>query len=163
MPRTCTVCRHPRRREIDAAIVSGLPYRGVAKQFTAGPDAVYRHREHVSTAILKIHAERDAEDARTLAQQLDDLHRRTLALLKAAEEAGDGRAALVAIREARSNLELMPDLQQTGADLTSSPEWIAIRGRLVDLVASYPELREAIGWAVSGAGRMPALCVQATA
>src|SRR3712207_9296179 len=36
MPRRCTVCDHPERHSIDEALVTGAPYRSVAKQFEIG-------------------------------------------------------------------------------------------------------------------------------
>lgn len=33
MPRTCTVCRHPKRAAIDAAVVANVPVRDIASHF----------------------------------------------------------------------------------------------------------------------------------
>lgn len=49
----------------------------------------------------------DVAHADRLLSELEDLQRRTLALLTRAENAGELMAALRAIREARGNLELM--------------------------------------------------------
>jgi hypothetical protein len=54
MPRRCTVCDHPQRHNIDEALVTGAPYRSVAKQFSLSESAVYRHKtEHVPAHLLK--------------------------------------------------------------------------------------------------------------
>jgi transposase len=42
MPRRCTVCDHPEKHSIDEALVSGAPYRSVAKRFELSESAVYR-------------------------------------------------------------------------------------------------------------------------
>ncbi len=46
-------------------------------------------------------------DADSLLEQVSALHRRTLAILGNAEVEGEHKLALAAIREARSNLELL--------------------------------------------------------
>jgi hypothetical protein len=51
MPRRCTVCDHPRRHNIDEALVTGAPYQSVAKRFSLSGSAVYRPK----TAHLPAH------------------------------------------------------------------------------------------------------------
>ena len=54
MPRTCTVCTHQARKDIDKALLDGGPYRGVAERFGASASAVYRHRQdHLPKALVK--------------------------------------------------------------------------------------------------------------
>jgi hypothetical protein len=52
--RRCTVCDHPERHSIDEALVSGAPYRSVAKRLGLSGSAVYRHKtEHLPVHLLK--------------------------------------------------------------------------------------------------------------
>jgi hypothetical protein len=37
MPRTCAVCPHPHREEIDRRLLEGTPLRNIAKQFRSLP------------------------------------------------------------------------------------------------------------------------------
>jgi hypothetical protein len=54
MPRRCTVCDHPQRHSIDEALVTGAPYRSVAKRYGLSGSAVYRHKtEHLPAHLLK--------------------------------------------------------------------------------------------------------------
>jgi hypothetical protein len=54
MPRRCAVCGHPERHSIDEALVSGGPYRSVAKRFGLSDSAVYRHKtEHLPAHLPK--------------------------------------------------------------------------------------------------------------
>jgi hypothetical protein len=54
MPRRCTVCDHSERNGIDQALVTGAPYRSVAKRFGLSESAVYRHKtEHLPAHLLK--------------------------------------------------------------------------------------------------------------
>ena len=46
MPRICTVCSHPDRAAIDAALLSGAESVGsLARRFKVGPDSLERHRK----------------------------------------------------------------------------------------------------------------------
>lgn len=47
----CTVCSHPKRREIEASLASGEPLRKVAEKFEVGRMALQRHRK--SHAFLR--------------------------------------------------------------------------------------------------------------
>jgi hypothetical protein len=54
MPRRCTVCDHLGRYDIDEALVSGTPYRSVAKRFGLSESVVYCHQtEHLPAHLLK--------------------------------------------------------------------------------------------------------------
>jgi hypothetical protein len=55
------VCYHPEKQGIDEALVSGAPYRSVAKRFELSESAVYRHKaEHLPAQLLKA---REVEEA----------------------------------------------------------------------------------------------------
>jgi hypothetical protein len=65
-----------------------------------------------------------------------DLQRRALEILDKAEEAGELRTALGAIREARGNLELLAKLlgeldERPVVNLNLSPEWLELRAVIV--------------------------------
>ena len=65
MPRTCTVCAHPERAAIEAALVAGTPYRHIASQHCVSYKAVERHKDaHIPAAIAQ------AQEARQAAQAL---------------------------------------------------------------------------------------------
>ena len=48
MPRTCTICKHPQRLEIERAIVAGTSLRSIAGQFGTAKTNIERHRPHVT-------------------------------------------------------------------------------------------------------------------
>ncbi|HJW75024.1 MAG TPA: hypothetical protein VJ787_05060 [Thermoleophilia bacterium] len=67
MPRVCTICEHPDRDSIDAALVSGEPMNLIAGRFDVGPDAVRRHRmRHLSAALAAMRTAEQAERRATL-------------------------------------------------------------------------------------------------
>lgn len=55
----CAVCRHPKRLQIDKALVAGEPVRSIASRFGAHYSAVHRHRPHVDATILKAKENQD--------------------------------------------------------------------------------------------------------
>ncbi len=46
MARKCTICEHPRVRQIDMALLGSDGYRTVARHFAVSPSAVWRHRRY---------------------------------------------------------------------------------------------------------------------
>jgi len=73
MPQTCTICRHPRRREIDKAIVCGQPQRHIAGRFRASASAIKRHKLSGHAGIKRaIEGVKEARKA-TVQRQADEL------------------------------------------------------------------------------------------
>jgi hypothetical protein len=154
MPRTCTVCAHPERAAIDKALVAGESCSTIAARYcTIGRMALERHAaNHLPARLVKAHEAEEVARADDLLAQVRSLQARALAILDRAGMASDLRAALVAVREARANLELLAkllgELQQEGTvNLTVSTEWLGVRGVLLDALRPYPEA----GMAVAGA------------
>src|SRR5918998_159300 len=132
MPRSCTVCTHPDRTEIDEALVGGVSSAEIAGRYrTIGERAIRRHRtNHLPETLAK------------------------------AEEAGELRTALGAIREARGNLELLARLlgeldERPTVNLSISPEWLELRAVIVTALEPHPEaLRAVVGALESGGNGM---------
>ena len=158
MPRSCTVCSHPKREEIDRALVGGESAAEISGRYrTVGERAVRRHRSNHLLAKL-VMAEKVAEvvEADNLLDQVGDLQRRALAILDKAEAAGELKTALSAIREARGNLELLAKLlgeldERPVVNLLVSPEWLELRAGIVGALESYPEALSAVVGALEGA------------
>lgn len=45
MPRPCTVCTSDHCHAIDKALIDGVPFRGIARQYGLSPHAIERHRK----------------------------------------------------------------------------------------------------------------------
>ena len=111
MPRRCTVCDHPERHSVDKALVSGAPYRSVARRFGLSESAVYRHKsEHLPAHLLKAREVEEVAQADDLLEQVRSLQAHALHILERAEKTGDLRTALAAISQARGNLVLLGKL-----------------------------------------------------
>ena len=120
MPRSCPICDHEDLDEINAALASNERIRTIAERWSVRKTALMRHRnEHLPYSAIEAkeaeakeaEAKEAEEDAPSddLLDQVRDLQERALATLEEAEEAEELNAALRAIREVKSNLELMTD------------------------------------------------------
>jgi len=156
MPRRCTVCDHPERNGIDQALVTGAPYRSVAKRFGLSESAVYRHKiEHLPAHLLKAKEVEEVAQADDLLNQVRNLQTHALDILDRAEKAGDLRTALAAISQARGNLELLGKLageldERPVVNLNVSPEWLELRTVIVGALEPYSEARGAVLRAIEG-------------
>ena len=158
MPRRCTVCDHADRHSIDGALVTGAPYRSVAKRCGLSESAVYRHKtEHLPTHLLKAREVEEVAQANDLLEQVRNLQTHALAILERAENAGDLRTALAAISQARGNLELLGKLageldERPVVNLNLSPEWMELRTLIVGALDAHPQARGDVLSALEGAG-----------
>jgi hypothetical protein len=158
VPRTCTICEHPEREAIDRALVGETSNLSVSSLFGVSESAVRRHKANHLPAKL-VMAEKAAEVAQAddLLEQVRDLQARTLAILEAAEQTNQHRTALAAIREARSNLELLAKLlgeldERPVVNLNISAEWLELRVVIVAALEPHTEAREAVLRAIERAG-----------
>ena len=106
----CSVCKHSNRAEIDQLLVAGESLRSVADRFGLHYSSLSRHKRHISQQIGKVRALQEfseLQQGKSILQQIEDLHTRALDLLVKAENAGDIRTAIQAIRESRNCLELL--------------------------------------------------------
>ena len=158
MPRRCTVCDHAERHGIDEALVTGAPYRSVAKRFGLSESSVYRHKtEHLPAHLLKAREAEDAARADDLLDQVRHLQTHALDILERAEKAGDLRTALAAISQARGNLELLGKLageldERPMVNLNISPQWLELRAVIVGALESHPAAHTAVVKALGGVG-----------
>jgi len=152
------VCDHPDSHIIDEALVSGTPYRSVAKRFGHSESAVYCHKtEHLPARLLRAREVEEAARADDLLDQVRNLQAHALDILERAEKAGDLRTALAAISQARGNLELLGKLageldERPIVNLNISPEWLELRAVIVGALASHPAAHGAVLRALEGVG-----------
>jgi hypothetical protein len=151
MPRTCTVCSHPNRDDIeDAVVIRSQGKRRIAAQHGVTEQALRRHiREHLPALLALARDAERAARADSLLDRIEALQARTLAILEATEETEDHRVALAAIREARGNLELIgevtKELDRTPTlNLHLNPEYIEARTIIIQALEPFPEAREAV-------------------
>lgn len=150
--RRCTVCQHPDREAVDAAIISAEPALAIAERFGLTRHAITRHAAaHVGGAVR---AAEEARDGQLLARG-EDLAREVLALRVEARAIGEAarsgdppdlRTALSAIdRQARLielQAKLLGDLEtRATVDLRLDPDFARVRAVFVEAVQECPACR----------------------
>lgn len=155
MPRVCTVCHHPEREQIEAAIVAGTSKRDIALQFGVGHMAVQRHMaEHIAEAIN--HSKEAKEEAHGLdvVAQLKKINQVTLDILKRANDEQKDGMSLLAIDRICKQLELQAKLlgaiDKTEINIMVAPEWHTIRATIIAALLPYPDARVAVAAALAG-------------
>lgn len=158
MARSCTVCSHPESVAInEALILEKRPNRRVASQYDVSEASVRRHREHIPKLLVEAAQTEEIIDADNLLGDLRGIQERTLAILEAAEATHEHRTALSAIREARSNLELLARLlgeldDRPQVNVTLSPEWLELRTTIITALEPHQEARQSVLRALDEAG-----------
>jgi hypothetical protein len=153
MPRSCTICEHREREEIDRLLVGDSSNLAVSSLFGVSESAVRRHKaNHLPAKLVMAQKAEEIAEADDLLAQVRDLQAKTLDILKAAESSKQHRTALSAIREARSNVELLAKLlgelderPQVNIALIEHPDY----GRLEDAIFRALEHYEEARWAVA--------------
>jgi hypothetical protein len=157
MPRSCTICAHPEYHAINVAMVQRDTYRSIAERWGVSQGAIRRHAlEHLPKLLVKAQEAREIAEADDLLSRLEALQSRTLAVLEAVEGTENYSIALAAIREARSNLELIgrvtKELESAPTfNLHLNPEWLELRALIVRAVEPFPDARDSILSALEGA------------
>jgi hypothetical protein len=155
MSRPCTVCNHPERQAIDAALVTGTPQRDLAGRHGLSQAALQRHNsEHLPAALLKAKDAGEVAHADVLLKQVRGVQSRAVKILDKAEESAQLDTALRALREVRACIELFAKLtgdldERPVVNVTLSPQWVELRAIIVQTLAPYPEARQAVARALS--------------
>ncbi len=111
MPRTCTICTHPERAQIEAAIAAGTSYRVISRQFSVGHDSVQRHAaDHIQEAIKQTQAAKEEAHGLDVVKQLHVINGITLAILQEARKDKMYALALSAIDRVQKQIELQAKL-----------------------------------------------------
>ncbi len=158
MPRACTICGHAARTEIDRALAGGASNRSLASLYDVSEAAVRRHAgKHLPAKLVLAEKAAEVAEADDLLSQVQGLQARTLAILEAAEASREHRTALSAIREARSNLELLAKLlgeldDRPQVNVLISTEWLRLRTTIITALERHPQARESVLRAVEGGG-----------
>ena len=157
MPRTCTVCAHESRADIDKALVAGTPYRDIALRFSLGVMAVQRHKAHVAQAIVQVQEAKEEAQALDVVKQLKTINASTVAILHEARQQRDPDIALKAIDRIQRQIELQAKLlgdldERPQVNILIAPEWLAVRAALLVALLPYPDARTAVVEALASVG-----------
>jgi hypothetical protein len=121
MKRPSTIETHPRRADIDQALLAGQSLRNVAERFGISTTALHRHKRNLAPAIQNAVQERQEEAGKSILEQVKTIQERTMQTLIIAETAKDSSLTLKAIGECRKNLELLARLAGDLGPMTGLP------------------------------------------
>ena len=150
MSRVCTICHHPKRKEIEEAITDGISYRHIASQFSIGYKSVERHiAEHIQQAIKQSEEAKEKARGLDVVEQLQNINTVTLAILKEARDEKKNGMALFAIDRVQKQLELQAKLlgdinDAPQVNIILTPEWRSIRTTIVQALVPFPDARIAV-------------------
>ena len=158
MTRTCTVCTHEQRNEVDRLLVARTPYRKITERFFVSQAALSRHlKAHPPQKLALAEKAEQAAEADALLWDLSRIQRHTLKTLLDAEkegseeEGGNPTILLRAVSEARRNIELMSKLRgeldespRINVSLSVSQEWTDLRTKIIKALEPHPEARESV-------------------
>jgi hypothetical protein len=105
--RICTICANPSRADIDAALVAGGSLRDISGRFGLSRSAVHRHQEHVPRSLATAKEARQVAEARSLLGRIETLISDCRTIAQKAQRAREWHAAVRALGEVRSCLELL--------------------------------------------------------
>jgi hypothetical protein len=144
MPQKCSICAHLKRSEIDTALLAQQSLRDIARQFHAGKDALFRHKDHISAALAKAKQAQDVGEGTAgsnLLERLGKLNRETATILAEAKASKNLTMALAAIARLERQIEIegriLGDLNEGAAGGTT------FQVVLMDAGREYPDERQA--------------------
>lgn len=152
MGRSCTVCHHPDREEIDHALVGGRPMTTLAAEKDLSKDALRRHKdEHLPASIVAVKDREVETHGQSLLQEIEWLISHLKEMAKNAEENGKQHLEISVLREFRQALELRGkatgELKETHShevNLLVSPEWLSIRAAIMSALEPFPEPKQIV-------------------
>jgi transposase len=153
--RTCSVCRHERRKEINFQLVAGTPYRDIAERFGVTKSSLSRHAaEHLPKALERQKRRQEEGEAQSLLVRLQQLSAEVRAILETADP--DPEIALRAVARLERHLELEAKLSgdlkdgQQSINVLVAPEWVLMRNAMLKALRPYPEAKQAVLDALAG-------------
>jgi nitrate reductase assembly molybdenum cofactor insertion protein NarJ len=159
VPRVCTICSHPNRRAIDAALVRGESMQGLAERYrTVGRMSLVRHRkEHLPALLARAYDAEEVAEADRLLARVQAMTARMERWLEKAERSSNYREVRAFAGEWRKQVELLAklagELQQEGTvNIVLSAEWIQLKGQIVEALRPHPEALEAVQLAITNGG-----------
>ncbi len=146
MPRTCTICHHAQRREIDEALLASESLRNVAKRTGTSFTALHRHKKsHIPQKLAKAKEAEEVVESDSLLERLRQLNRETQDVLRAARDGGNHDLRLKAINRVEKQLELEGKLLGELNDGASTQINVQVLAPIIlEALTAFPEARQAV-------------------
>jgi hypothetical protein len=150
MPRVCTICSHPERAKIEAALVQAEPNLRIAARFRVHESVIRRHvQEHFHATLARARDALEIARGDELLDQVKTVLAKTWVLLARAEANQDDDRTLKALAGLDSRLTLLARLmgelrEQQMVNIVVLPEWRQLRQRVITALMPYPNARAAV-------------------
>ncbi len=154
--RTCTICSHAKRAEIELSVANDVSNRRIATQYGLSEASVRRHMaEHIKQAAREQQAARDEAKTLDVLAQLREINATTLEILQESRAEKRNGMALFAIDRVIKQLELQAKLigdldERPQVNITVTQEWQGIRNTIVQALLPFPDARIAVASALVG-------------
>lgn len=160
MGRVCTVCTHPERGDIDAALAGeSASKRRIAARYAVSATSLRRHaREHLPARLVKAMEQEDTRDAIDVYAQLKSVNSAVRDVLEQARKTGDGELVLKSadrvLRQLELQAKLLGELQDGNVvNVVVSPQWLQLRTTLLTALRGHPDALESVVAAIRLAER----------
>lgn len=169
MALTCTVCQHPEREVVDAAILGGTPLRDVAGQTGLSRSALGRHKlaclarevadlATASPAVVE-HARAEAVRQQNLGELWEGIRAELAAVVQQAKADGDRRSLLRALDQLSGHIGVALRASElrhraSASALHEHPDFAALAAGVMDALAEHPAAQRAVADALA-AGAEP--------
>lgn len=168
MPQICSVCRHPRRLEVEKALIAGTALRAIARQYGPSRAAITRHRTHIAGQISDATKVRELvrknsllDDIRIGEDRVETLFQQAQKILAAAVKDDDGRSAAPALRAAVAVLAEARNFMTLRAELAGEfPKGKTSDGLSIQIICPWSGDRDnmpRVTFAGDGAGEIDGL------
>jgi hypothetical protein len=113
MPQTCSVCKSPKRSAIEASLLRNVSLRRIAEEHGTSAWSIHRHAKHVPRVLAQAATEeaRQVTEASKLLGKVEALLDECREIAKRAKKDKAWPAAVAALREIRSCIELLARLR----------------------------------------------------
>ncbi len=146
MPRRCTVCVHPKRKEIDRAFIAGRTYRTITDRFGVTRQATIRHVTHVARDLWRDKRGIDRAAVESIAKTAAKALAAAQRLLRSAETAKEHKGWAAAITAMQRHVELMAKIEGRINDtqvvfILDSPAWRTVEDRIFAALEAHPKAK----------------------
>jgi hypothetical protein len=151
LAKTCSICVHPKRQQIERQLALRTSYRNIAKQFSVSTAPLSRHLPHFAERLSKIRDDEDQRVALDVVTELRTINGVALGILKNARDSDNPGLALKAIDRIHRQLELQAKLL---GDMDDRPQINiliapAVEQAIIDALRPFPEAGIAVSDAIA--------------
>lgn len=108
--KTCGACKHDQRDRIADLLLRRTPMSKISAETGLSIATIHRHKQHISSMMVPATRAREAADAQSLLDRVENLIAQSQTIAVQAQKKKEWRAATMALREVRGCLELLARL-----------------------------------------------------